>query len=237
MNILACYSLATFTSGWNGNWGYSPPPQLLSALLLLGCLSILCSGAVVLAALYERPQFGWGKLKMKWSKNSETVSRLLSYCQRKKKASKESGHGFSTYLPIAFCLVFGLGMIAGRLIPHADVSTFYGLRVLSVLPPDSLKLISPETGPFRADFCPENHIEKYEAKAGYVICRLTYVDRGCMDISGNRGTITWVKNRDAYESTATLNDEDSFKPWPDCHKEEPDARQTRSSVFLSSRSH
>lgn len=94
---------------------------------------------------------------------------------------------------------------------------FYGLRVQKVLPPDSLSLVSPETGPFRADFCPENHVKDYEPKPGYVMCRLKYIDRGCMDISGKNG-FTWVKNAD--ESTAILTPTDTFTPWPDCHKDE-----------------
>jgi hypothetical protein len=89
--------------------------------------------------------------------------------------------------------------------------------------PDSMSLNSKETGPFRADFCPENDVQKYAARSGYVMCRLTYVDRGCMDISGKQGFV-WVKNRDVNDSTATLSETDTFQPWPDCHVDEPIAK-------------
>ena len=104
---------------------------------------------------------------------------------------------------------------------HDPAVVYYNLRVEKVLPPDSMKLISPETGPFRADFCPSNNIQKYEPRAGYAMCRLKYVDRGCMDISGKDEGFVWVKNAD--ESTATLTETDTWRPYPDCHKIEENA--------------
>lgn len=111
-------------------------------------------------------------------------------------------------------------------IAKAPQITFYGLRVQRVLSNDALMLTSQQTGPFRADFCPDVHMNKYEPREGYVMCRLTYRDRGCMDISGHNGSLTWVK--DAYGWTATLRDSDTFRPFPVCEKETAIARQTGS---------
>lgn len=124
-------------------------------------------------------------------------------------------------MPIVWCVIFATGFIAGMKWPRPQPSVFYGLRVQRVLPPDSMQLISPETGPFRADFCPENKVLKYEPRAGYVLCKLQYVDRGCMDISGKVGKIIWVK--DQFGSTATLNENETFSPWPQCQKDEEEA--------------
>lgn len=127
--------------------------------------------------------------------------------------------GVGHYREALFCVAVAAGMLYGaQQMSHPQHTTYYGLHVTRILPPDSMSLISPATGPFRADFCPENKVTKYEAKAGYMMCRLTYVDRGCFDIESAKDGFVWVKNSD--ESTATLSDQDTFKPWPDCHKEE-----------------
>lgn len=148
-----------------------------------------------------------------WSRKlMNSAKRLVFLVSRR---SEGVGH----YREIFFCVAVGAGMLFGaHQMSHPQHATYYGLRVLTVLPPDSMKLNSPSTGPFRADFCPENKVQKYEARAGYAMCKLTYVDRGCLDIQSEKDGFIWVKNLD--ESTATLSDQDSFKPWPDCHKEE-----------------
>jgi hypothetical protein len=124
--------------------------------------------------------------------------------------------GSSSYSSVAFCflfaIIFGAGIVVGS---HWQRSlTFYNWRVQKVLSADSLNIISKETGPFRADFCPANHFAQYEPKAGYVICRIQYVDRGCID----NKSLSWVKNSAGW--TATLTDSDTFRPWPDCHVDE-----------------
>jgi hypothetical protein len=112
--------------------------------------------------------------------------------------------------------VFALGFTAGILWPHKQVETMYGWRVQRVLPPDSLAVTSPATGPFRADFCPDSKIMNYLPKAGYAMCRIQFVDVGCIKPKA----FEWVKNNDANQSTATLGDGDTFRPYPDCHKDD-----------------
>lgn len=129
--------------------------------------------------------------------------------------------GFAVWWPLFFAagisLVFTAGVFVGKNY-RRDTVTFYGLHLQRVVGVDSWNLVSKETGPFRADFCPENKVSQYEPRAGYVLCRLKYVDRGCMDVSGNNG-FTWVKGEDGW--TTILNDNDTFSLYPDCKKDEP----------------
>jgi hypothetical protein len=104
------------------------------------------------------------------------------------------------------------------LVPHREKETYYDWRVKRVVNENSLSVISRETGPFMADFCLESNISQYLPKAGYAICRIQYTDLGCMDISGKNGSLTWVKDKN--DQTAVLSDQDTYKPWPDCKKDD-----------------
>ena len=126
---------------------------------------------------------------------------------------------------MAFCVVFGAGWVARTYMPAPQEPTFYGLHVIRVLPPDSLDFVSRSTGPWRGDFCPKFHLMQYKPKVGYVLCKLHYVDDGCLDVRPGDPMI-WVKNPDG--STATLSEADTFRPWNDpfapCVKDEPTAQ-------------
>ena len=73
-------------------------------------------------------------------------------------------------------------------------------------------------GRIRLDFCPRSQVRKYEPRVGYVICKIKYTDLGCLDLSSPRDELVWVKDRN--EQTAVLDEDDTFKPFPDCHKDE-----------------
>lgn len=153
-----------------------------------------------------------------------TKKKLTSFA-RKLRSSRFINRGSSPYAPVWMIAIFFVGTMTGTLW-HAPSSTvYYGLRVKQILPPDSMNVVSPETGPFRADICPENKLEKYQPKPGYVMCRFSYVDRGCMDIGRKQDGFTWVK--DKFGSTATLSDQDTFEPWPVCRKNELEASNAR----------
>jgi hypothetical protein len=95
---------------------------------------------------------------------------------------------------------------------HSSSTVYFGLRVRNVVDDTSWKLISPATGPFTADFC--SKVNQYEPRAGYVLCKLSYVDRGCFDISDQKDGFWWVKGTNG--KTAVLSENDTFKPWPEC---------------------
>jgi hypothetical protein len=115
-------------------------------------------------------------------------------------------------------VLVGAGMMAGMYIPRPEHQTLYGLRVQRVVGKDSLNVISPPTGPLRADFCPDFKLSQYEPRVGYVLCKLSFVNRGCWDVLPSDQMI-WVKDKDGW--TATLTDNDTFQPYPKCTKDEP----------------
>jgi hypothetical protein len=123
--------------------------------------------------------------------------------------------GWARYATVLFVAFFGAGVVAATYLPRAPQQTLYGLRVRNVLSRDSWQLISPATGPFRADFCPEFDAGKLEPRPGYVVCKLQFTDRGCMAV-GARDQVIWVKNKAGW--TVPLADDDTFEPWPACMK-------------------
>jgi hypothetical protein len=129
--------------------------------------------------------------------------------------------GASKYAPIGFCAAFALGLIVGLKWPQNERYTYYGLRVREVVDSQTWKLISPATGPFTADFCSD--VSKYQPQAGYVLCKMQVVDRGCMDVRKQQDGFWWVKDR-LSQKTVALGDNDSFQPWPTCLKDEPIAQ-------------
>jgi hypothetical protein len=133
--------------------------------------------------------------------------------------TKSGSRGFLVgYQAMLFCaIVAGLmAMVAFR--PPATHYVYKNLRVRRLVGKNSLDLISTETGPFTAEFCPTPPLQQYEPKAGYVLCRLAYVDRGCMDISSRLDGFIWVKDKSGV--TTTLSETDTFQPWPNCVKDE-----------------
>jgi len=159
-------------------------------------------------------------------KTHEGITPNYAKESQRSKGRTIKGKGWSMFAPVLFCFVFGLGIVAGRyLVPDSHRYVFYGVYLDKVLSKDAWNLNSPQTGPFRADFCPSNHVEQYKPKAGYVLCRLQYLDRGCLDISGKHEGITWVKDKDSW--TTTLTENDTFQPWPKCTKDEPTAQNAR----------
>ena len=110
------------------------------------------------------------------------VARLKSKFHTTRIRTRNSS-GEVPYREVIFCaIVLSALAILGHNMSNPEHVTYYGLHVLKVLPPDSMKVVSPSTGPLRTDICPENDLMKYEPKAGYTMCKFTYVDRGCMDI-------------------------------------------------------
>lgn len=150
--------------------------------------------------------------------------KWMSFAKKLVSMVSRRDEGVGHYREIVFCVVVGAGMIIGaRQMSHPAQVTLYGLRVQKVLSDDSLNVISPSTGPVRIDACPENHLEQYLPKAGYVFCRIVYTPRGCMDVDPATGNkFEWVVNKDGW--TTTLSDQDTFQPWPDCHLDTPIAK-------------
>lgn len=183
----------------------------MSSLFWVGVVLIFWSLSVLFLSLYRK--FRVHKLMQSDNKQARDIFKEL-----KAVSTRRYSKGWSVYSPILFVVIFAMGLTTGLLIPKSKKLVYYDLKVQRVLPPDSLALVSKETGPFRGDFCPDNKVMQYEPREGYVICKLEYTDRGCMDISGHNGSITWVK--DKYKSTTTLTDSDTYKPYPECTKDE-----------------
>jgi hypothetical protein len=224
MMQLSCFSMAMFTLDWSGRLLFSPSVELLSWLLYGGSFLMLSSAGVILAK-----RFGEAWLKSlsttlkSWRSSGVGRSSQSSHSPNLKKGenpTKTTSKGWARFAAVLFCVGFCAGATVMAMWPRPERVTLYGLRVQRVLPPDSADMISPATGPLRADFCPENKFYRLLPKAGYAVCRMVYTNRGCLDISPSGGnSLTWVKNRAG--STATLSDSDTFEPWPNCVKDEP----------------
>lgn len=216
MQSLHCFSMVTFTPALSGNWLFSPSADQLSWVLSAGSLLTLFVAIVLLVAHFGIPSFVKASMT-KLSSKMYAVGYLTRIWARKR------NRGTGKYATIWFCLIFAAGLAVGHLWPRPEHVTLYGLRVQRVLSDDSLNVISAETGPVRLDICPENHMEQYLPKAGYVLCRIIYTPRGCMDVDPRKGNkFEWVIDKDGW--TTTLTEQDTFKPWPDCHRDEPVAR-------------
>ena len=202
--LTLCYSLLISMTHWTSP-AMSYLPSLLACCFLLLAAILLIVVGILNASTAMQLRF-------------DILRKRLRSTRSTRETTSDKERGRADWSPIWFVLlVFAVGVVAGHLWPRDQYRVFYGLHVERVLSQDSLNLVSKETGPFRADFCPENKIAKYEPEAGYVVCRLKYVDRGCIDISGN-GALTWVKNK--YGWTAVMSDSDTFTPYPDCKKQE-----------------
>lgn len=162
-------------------------------------------------------------MRLRRESKSPSKSTMTPSTTTKQESPSSKRQGTSSWAPLLFMIVFCSGLAIGHFWPRPEHVTLYGLRVQKVLSDDSLNVISAATGPVRIDICPENHMEQYLPKAGYVFCRIVYTPRGCMDVDPRTGNkFEWVVDKD--DRTTTVSDRETFRPWPDCHKEELTAR-------------
>jgi hypothetical protein len=212
MNTLGCFWTAESASiGPTFSW-----------LHLLPLLAIFCVALSALWTTVRLLRIGKQRIRERQSQTtaspSENTKSGSTTWTKLRDISGRKTDGWARYAPVWFIAIFVSGFLIGRLVPHREKETYYDWRVKRVVNENSLSVISRETGPFRADFCLESNISQYLPKAGYAICRIQYTDLGCMDISGKNGSLTWVKDKN--DQTAVLSDQDTYKPWPDCKKDD-----------------
>jgi hypothetical protein len=148
-----------------------------------------------------------GRRARLWTHDEEALTMEE---QKRRQRRSNRGDAFVHVLTLVSILIWI--PVAITVYRHSSSTVYFGLRVRNVVDDTSWKLISPATGPFTADFC--SKVNQYEPRAGYVLCKLSYVDRGCFDISDQKDGFWWVKGTNG--KTAVLSDNDTFKPWPDC---------------------